>query len=324
MNYDLPRCVSEYLSYSENIRGLSKRTIDGYEIDLRMFFRYMYRKKVLKSSDIDLKTVDISSIDLDFVSSITLADIYEFLNFLSRELGEGVAARSRKIVSVRMFYKYMTSKTNQLEVNPTLTLETPKSAKRLPVHLSLDESVKLLESVDGPYKQRDFAILMLFLNCGMRLSELVGININDISDNTIVITGKGNKQRMVYLNNACLSAIKDYMAVRPNDKLKGKDRDALFISKQNKRISTRMVQSLVSKYIDEAGLSGKHYSTHKLRHTAATLMYQEGGVDVRTLQEILGHAQLNTTQIYTHISNKQIQEASEKNPLSKVKIKQEK
>ncbi len=319
MNSDLPVSVIEYLSYSENIRGLSKRSVDAYKIDLRMFFKYMVRKKVLKDSSVELSDVDISNADLDFISKISLADIYEFLNYLSRELGEGSAARSRKIVSIRMFYKYMTSKTNQLSYNPTLTLETPKSAKRLPVHLSLNESVSLLDSVDGPFKERDYAILTLFLNCGMRLTELVGINLRDIGENTIVITGKGNKQRMVYLNEACISALKDYLAVRPADKLKGSDRDALFISKQNKRISPRMVQTLVTKYIDKSGLSNKNYSTHKLRHTAATLMYQEGGVDVRTLQEILGHAQLNTTQIYTHISDKQLQEASLKNPLSKHK-----
>lgn len=319
MNHELPTSVIEYLSYSENIRGLSKRSVDAYKIDLRMFFKYMVRKKVLKDSSVELADVDISQVDLDFISEISLSDIYEFLNFLSRELGEGSAARSRKIVSIRMFYKYMTSKTNQLSYNPTLTLETPKAAKRLPVHMSLNESVSLLDSVDGPFKERDYAILTLFLNCGMRLTELVGINLRDIGENTIIITGKGNKQRMVYLNEACISALKDYLAVRPADKLKGSDRDALFISKQNKRISPRMVQTLVTKYIDKSGLSNKNYSTHKLRHTAATLMYQEGGVDVRTLQEILGHAQLNTTQIYTHISDKQLQEASLKNPLSKHK-----
>jgi len=319
MNHELPTSVIEYLSYSENIRGLSKRSVDAYKIDLRMFFKYMVRKKVLKDSSVELADVDISQVDLDFISEISLSDIYEFLNFLSRELGEGSAARSRKIVSIRMFYKYMTSKTNQLSYNPTLTLETPKAAKRLPVHMSLNESVSLLDSVDGPFKERDYAILTLFLNCGMRLTELVGINLRDIGENTIIITGKGNKQRMVYLNEACISALKDYLAVRPTDKLKGSDRDALFISKQNKRISPRMVQTLVTKYIDKSGLSNKNYSTHKLRHTAATLMYQEGGVDVRTLQEILGHAQLNTTQIYTHISDKQLQEASLKNPLSKHK-----
>ena len=319
MNHELPTSVIEYLSYSENIRGLSKRSVDAYKIDLRMFFKYMVRKKVLKDSSVELADVDISWVDLDFISEISLSDIYEFLNFLSRELGEGSAARSRKIVSIRMFYKYMTSKTNQLSYNPTLTLETPKAAKRLPVHMSLNESVLLLDSVDGQFKERDYAILTLFLNCGMRLTELVGINLRDIGENTIIITGKGNKQRMVYLNEACISALKDYLAVRPTDKLKGSDRDALFISKQNKRISPRMVQTLVTKYIDKSGLSNKNYSTHKLRHTAATLMYQEGGVDVRTLQEILGHAQLNTTQIYTHISDKQLQEASLKNPLSKHK-----
>ncbi len=325
MNTELPLSVIEYLSYSENIRGLSKRSVDAYKIDLRMFFKYMVRKKALKDSSVELADVDISNVDLDFISKISLADIYEFLNFLSRDLGEGSAARSRKIVSIRMFYKYMTSKTNQLSHNPTLTLETPKAAKRLPVHMSLNESISLLDSVDGPFKERDYAILTLFLNCGMRLTELVGINLRDIGENTIIITGKGNKQRMVYLNEACISALKDYLAVRPADKLKGNDRDALFISKQNKRISPRMVQTLVTKYIDKSGLSNKNYSTHKLRHTAATLMYQEGGVDVRTLQEILGHAQLNTTQIYTHISDKQLQEASLKNPLSKhKKFKEEK
>jgi len=321
MNHELPTSVIEYLSYSENIRGLSKRSVDAYKIDLRMFFKYMVRKKVLKDSSVELADVDISQVDLDFISEISLSDIYEFLNFLSRELGEGSAARSRKIVSIRMFYKYMTSKTNQLSYNPTLTLETPKAAKRLPVHMSLNESVSLLDSVDGPFKERDYAILTLFLNCGMRLTELVGINLRDIGENTIIITGKGNKQRMVYLNEACISALKDYLAVRPTDKLKGSDRDALFISKQNKRISPRMVQTLVTKYIDKSGLSNKNYSTHKLRHTAATLMYQSGEVDIRVLKDILGHEQLNTTQIYTHVVDQNLERAMKSNPLADMKIK---
>ena len=157
------------------------------------------------------------------------------------------------------------------------------------------------------------------MNCGMRLSELVSINYSDIKpDNTIIITGKGNKQRTVYLNNACLNAIKDYMKVRPVDSVK--DKDALFLSNRKTRISPKTVQHIVDEYLEKSGLSGQGFSTHKLRHTAATLMYQYGHVDVLQLKEILGHENLSTTEIYTHVVDEQLRSAVDSNPLNKVKI----
>ncbi len=316
---DLPVIAAEYLNYSSTIRGLSIKTVDEYALDLKMFFRYLklhYRKV---PSDTPFDSIDITDIDLNFLAMISLADIYSFMNFLSRTLNDGPATRSRKVSSIKSFFKYLTSKTNQLDHNPTDNLDAPKLRQSLPIFLTLDESLSLLEVVDGPDKERDYAILTLFLNCGMRISELVGINLTDISSDHLRILGKGNKERIVYLNDACLAAIEAYLKVRPTEGLSYEDRNALFISRQKRRISVRMVQTLVGKYTDAAGLGGRKISPHKLRHTAATLMFREGGVDVRTLQEILGHAQLNTTQIYTHISDKQMHDAIKNNPLANVK-----
>ncbi len=321
-NYDdLPEIAAEYLNYSSTIRGLSIKTVDEYALDLKMFFKYLklHYKKVPADTEFDSITVD--DIDLNFISLISLADIYAFMNFLSRTLGDGAATRSRKVSSIKSFFKYLTAKTNQLDHNPTDNLDAPKLRQSLPIFLTLDESLSLLEVVDGPDRERDYAILTLFLNCGMRISELVGINITDISGEHLRILGKGNKERIVYLNDACLAAIEAYLRVRPSEGLSFEDKNALFISRQKRRISVRMVQTLVGKYIDAAGLGGRKISPHKLRHTAATLMFREGGVDVRTLQEILGHAQLNTTQIYTHISDKQMHDAIKSNPLASVKQK---
>jgi site-specific recombinase XerD len=236
-----------------------------------------------------------------------------FLVYCKDNHGNNERTRARKATTLRNFYKYLTVQKRLIDDNPLQELDSPKIKKTLPKYLTLDESLKLLSSVDGKYKERDYCILTLFLNCGMRLSELVSLNLSDIrSNNTIVVTGKGNKQRIVYLNDSCNAAIKDYLLVRPVDCVK--DRDALFISRQLKRISPKTVQYLVKKYLSEIGLD--EMSVHKLRHTAATLMYQHGNVDIRILQDILGHENLGTTQIYTHISDEQMKQAALSNPLS--------
>lgn len=317
---ECPPMLKEFLGYMQTIKGKSQTTISEYFLDLRIFFRFIKQKKGLVPSDLDFDQIDISDVTVDLIKDVNLTIIYEFLNYTLVERNNKAKTRARKVSSLRTFFKYLTDKTCQLKSNPTLELDTPKIKSSLPIYLTLEESLELLNSVDGKYKERDYCILTLFLNCGMRLSELVNININDIRpDKTIRIIGKGNKERIVYLNDACINAIEQYKKVRPVNGLK--DKNAFFISRLKKRIGRQAVQLLVQKYLNISGLSGKGYSVHKLRHTAATLMYQHGHVDIRVLKDILGHKNLGTTEIYTHISNQQMLEALNLNPLSKVKSK---
>ncbi len=315
-----PPIIVPFLGYLSTVTGKSPKTVQEYYLDLRTFFRYMKRSRGLVPADVPFSDIDISDIDLALVRSITLSDVYEYMNFLSTTRGNAEAARARKVSSLRTFFKYLTIKANLLERNPIEELETPKLKKSLPKYLTLEQSQQLLHEPTGRNKERDYCMLTLFLNCGIRLSELCGINLGDIgSDHTLRVTGKGNKERVVYLNNACLDAIDTYLRVRPREGLK--DRNALFISGQHQRISNKTVQNIVKQYLIDIGLDD--YSTHKLRHTAATLMYQYGHVDVRVLQEILGHENLGTTQIYTHLSNKQLQDAAKANPLSHMSARTE-
>ena len=316
--YGAPSVIREFLVYLETIKGKSPKTVEEYFIDLRTFFRFLKYHKGL-ASNVEFEAITIDDVDLSMASSVTLTDIYEYMFFLMHERKNNAATRSRKISSLRSFYKYYCDKMGAIKENPTRNLETPKKKRSLPKYLTLEESMEFLDSVSGPTASRDYCIMTLFLNCGLRLSELVGINMSDISDKTLKVTGKGNKERTVYLNQACIAAIAAYLKDRPQEGLK--DADALFISRLKTRISPKTVQWVVKKDLAAAGLSGKGYSTHKLRHTAATLMYQHGGVDIRVLQEILGHENLNTTEIYTHISNTQLEEASAKSPLAKFKTK---
>lgn len=309
--------IKDYLFYLQTVRGKSTKTVDEYFSDLRTFFRFIKRKRNLVSSDVEFSEIYVDDIDENIIKSITLTDAYEFMNFLLRERDNSAVTRARKCSSLKSFFDYYTSKKHLLPSNPLAELDIPKSPKKLPKYLTLEQSIELLNSVDGANKERDYCILTLFLNCGMRLSELVGINFNDIrSDNTIRITGKGNKQRIVYLNDACIKAINEYKKVRPADGVK--DKNALFLSSRLTRISPKTVQFIVNKYLTKIGLDAQGYSCHKLRHTAATLMYQHGNVDIRVLQEILGHENLNTTEIYTHLSPDQIKKAANANPLSSV------
>lgn len=321
-----PEILRQYLGYLQTIKGKSVLTILEYYSDLRTFFRYLKQKNHLVAPDVPFEKIDISDVDLDLIRTVTLTQIYEYMNYLGVERSNSAATRSRKVSSLRTFFKYLTNKVNKLEVNPVEELETPKLKKALPKYLSLEQSLDLLSKVDGPYAERDYCILTLFLNCGMRLSELVGINLSDVQrgSESLRIVGKGNKERMVYLNEACRDAIDRYLAVRPHDGLRPEDKNALFISHQKKRISPKTVQYLVKKYLNEIDLGGEGYSVHKLRHTAATLMYQHGNVDIRVLKDILGHENLGTTEIYTHLSNQQISDAMQANPLSKVKSRKKK
>ncbi len=317
---DIPQIVRDFLMYIQVVRGESKITGEDYYFDLRTFFKFMKMRK-LNISDTSFEKIDITDIDINFIQTITLSDIYEFLFYLENVRKNSARSRSRRISCLRTFFKYLTNKANLLTDNPIEELDSPSLPKSLPRYLNLNDSVKLLESVDGPNKQRDFAILTIFLNCGLRLSELVNLNLSDVSGDFITVNGKGNKQRSIFLNAACKNAIEDYLKVRPKDGLK--DRDALFVSRNRTRISPKTVQWLVKKHLNTAGLSDQNLSTHKLRHTAATLMHRHGNVDIRVLQEILGHENLGTTQIYTHVDNDQVRSAAESNPLSSFKIKKD-
>ena len=321
-----PEILRQYLGYLQTIKGKSVLTVLEYYTDLRTFFRYLKQKNHLVSADVPFDEIDIQEVDLTLIKSVTLTQVYEYMNYLAVERGNSAATRSRKVSSLRTFFKYLTNKVNKLEINPIEELETPKLKKALPKYLTLEQSLELLSKVDGPYAERDYCILTLFLNCGMRLSELVGINLSDVNSGseTLRIVGKGNKERVVYLNDACRDAISRYLKVRPHDGLRAEDRNAFFISKQNKRISPKTVQYLVKKYLGEIDLAQVGFSVHKLRHTAATLMYQQGHVDIRVLKDILGHENLGTTEIYTHLSNQQISEAMEANPLANVKARKKK
>lgn len=310
--------VKDYLLFMQTVKGKSPKTVDEYFIDLRTFFRFIKVHKKLVDASTPFENIKVDDVDLAFVKSITLNDAYEFMNFLVRERMNGASTRARKTSSIKSFFNYLTVKKHLLEYDPVKELESPKRKKTQPKYLTLEESINLLNAVDGKHKERDYCIITLFLNCGMRLSELVGINITDIRpDSSLRLLGKGNKERVIYLNSACTSAIEDYLRVRPMDGVI--DKNALFISAHNKRMSPKTVQALVYKYLEKIGLDSQGYSCHKLRHTAATLMYQHGGVDTLVLKEILGHENLGTTQIYTHLNTKQKQDAVNSNPLSKVK-----
>lgn len=316
----LPDLVNEYISELSIVKGRSNQTVNEYISDLRLFFRFLVAKaNGLQSPDEIEKNYDLSYIDVDFISKISLKDVNDFLIYCAGNRSNNTTTRSRKASSIRGFFKYIADKMHYIEINPVSQLQVAKRKKELPRYLTLEESIRLLESVEGPNKTRDYCILTLFLNCGLRLAELVGLNIRDVNLNekTMVVTGKGNKQRKIYLNKACVDALTAYLEIRPQNALKGDDRNALFISRLNKRIGRQAVQLMVYHYLEVIGLEGQHYSCHKLRHTAATLMYQHGNVDVLVLKEMLGHEAIATTEIYTHLENKQLREAAKRNPLSK-------
>jgi len=322
----LPSLVREYASYKSAIQNCSEKTVSEYLLDLRTFFRYLLaRDKKISPDSEDFEKIDISGVDLDYIKNITTEDIYEFIMYADNVRGNMAAAKSRKLSAVKGFFKYLTTKRFMLDDNPAINIESPKKKQTLPKYLSLEESLMLLDSIrddkESKTRTRDYAMITLFLNCGMRLSELVGINLSDVDRElrSLTVTGKGNKQRIVYLNDACRDALQEHLTERLGERYKTADPRALFLSGRNQRISVKTVQWVVYKYLDMAGLESKHYSVHKLRHTAATLMYQTGNVDVRVLKDILGHEQLNTTQIYTHVSNRSMEDAMAQNPLSKQK-----
>lgn len=315
--FEMPEVLRDFLNYLQTIKGKSINTVQVYFYDLRVFFRFLKLHRNIADKKMEFDEISIADVDAALLGTVTLSDLYSYMSFVSNNRDNTSHARARKVASLKTFYNYLTTKAKLLEINPTNELESPKILKRLPRYLNVEESKKLLTSVstvEGPNSVRDLAILTIFLNCGIRLSELVGININNIKNNTLTVIGKGDKERSIPLNNACIKAIEAYMKVRPVNGIK--DRNALFISGHKQRISKESVQKIVKKYIKEAGLDPQRYSTHKLRHTAATLMYKYGNVDIRALQELLGHQSIATTEIYTHLDQQQLREAVSKNPLA--------
>lgn len=310
----LPSILEEFLNYFSTIKARSPNTVKAYAYDLVLFFRFVKIHKGLIDKNQDFNDIDVSDIDTSIIESIDLNTLYAYLSFVTQKRSNTPSARARKVASLRSFYNYLYTKAKVISKNPTQELESPKLGIRQPVYLTLDESKKLLDSIEGSFKKRDYAIITLFLNCGLRLSELANININDIKDDKLTVIGKGNKQRTVYLNEACINAINDYLKIRPHNNVK--DKKALFLSKRLQRISIKTIQYIVKKHLKNANLQDKKYSTHKLRHTAATLMYRYGKVDIRTLQKLLGHSNVSTTQIYTHVDDTQLRDAAYKNPLS--------
>lgn len=324
---EAPKVLRDFLIYHETIKGHSRATVDEYYLDLRNFFRYLKIERGLVPRSAELDEISISDIDLDFVGSVTMSEVYDYLAFLARdkvkneqsrspEYGLNAASRARKISTLRSFYKYLTVKTKQLDHDPVADLDSPKINKTLPRYLTLEESERLLSSVDGINKERDYCIICLFLNCGLRISELIGLDDTDVRDDNVRVYGKGGKERIVYLNDACIAAVDAYRPVRRM--MAGPDCKAFFISTRRERMSRSSVHAMVKKALARAGLDASQYSSHKLRHTAATLMIQNG-VDVRTVQEVLGHSNLNTTQIYTHVDNSELHIAADANPLAKFK-----
>lgn len=323
---DCPQILREFLTYHETIKGQSSLTINEYYLDLRMFLRFVKLMRNDMPMNTDLDSIPIKDIDLNFIRQIESSDVFDFLSYLANdrplnpdstfsETGIAAASRARKLSAIKSFYKYLTVRTKQLSENPVAELEYPKIRKSLPKYLNLEQSSALLQAVNGPNEKRDYAILMLFLNCGIRRSELVGLNITDVYEDRIRVVGKGNKERFVYFGTACRKAIDQYLEERSKRTLS--DNRALFGSRDNNRISVTAVHRLVKKALLQAGLDSTQFSAHKLRHTAATMMLS-GGVDVKTVQEVLGHENLNTTQIYTHIENTELKIAAEANPLSKL------
>lgn len=325
--YEYPPVLRDFAGYKAVIQNCSPRTVNEYMLDLRAFFRYLIaRRNRIAFGTPEYEKISLQEIDITFLSRVTTSDIYEFMFFTERECKNAPAARARKLSAIKGLFKYYTSKRNLLEKNPAAEVETPKKRKSLPKYLTLDEARLLLDTVKNDtetcpaMRLRNYAMITIFLNCGIRLSELVGINLGDLDKylRSVRVIGKGNKERVIYLNDACKNAVADYLPERNSEANRTLSTRALFISSRGKRISNRAVQWTVNKYLNMAGLGYRHFSVHKLRHTAATLMYQKGGVDVRVLKEILGHEQLNTTQIYTHVADNDIEKAMSKNPLANI------
>lgn len=322
---NMPLLLEDYLNYIETIKGVSSNTTKEYYFDLRTFFRFLKRRYKLVEDNIEFNDIDISDININIIKKINIQDLHAYISFADKQRLNNNFTKSRKVASLRSFFNYLRNIINVIDNNPAQALEFPKTENRHPVYLTLEECDMLLDTVlknkNDEYRKRDYAIIMLFLNCGLRLSELSSIDLDKLKDNdTLSIIGKGNKERTIFINEACILSIKEYLSIRPEN---AKDPKAMFISKQKNRMSNRAIQHMIDKYLDKSGFDTSIYSTHKLRHTAATLMYKYGNVDIRALQEILGHESVATTQIYTHIDNDRLREAVKSNPLGSRRVSRE-
>ena len=314
---ECPPVLREYLGYMETVKGRSSNTVNGYFIDLRTFFRFLLiQRGICKDSPDALP--DIRLVDLPLLQSVTLADLFEFMNYSKSQRDNSNVTRARKVSSLRQFFHYLTEITHKLDENPAKNLSSPKLPSRMPKHLTYDQSLQLLSvASQGKYAERDYCIITLLLNCGLRRAEIAGLNRTDVrDDNTLRVIGKGNKERILYLNEACHKALEAYLPKRPIDGTK--DKKALFYGHTRDRISLQGIHYIVKGYLKQVS-GAEEFSTHKLRHTAATLMYQQGGVDLLVLKEMLGHKNLGTTEIYTHTSNEQLRQAADANPLANIK-----
>jgi len=308
--------LEDYLNYMKSIKGVSKNTINEYHYDLQMLFRFLKRRYRLVDSSVPFNEIDIFDLDEKFFIKINLRDLISFFSYLDNDRENSNITRARKTASVRSFFHYLHKIIKVIDEDPSSELTVPKGNKRQPVYMTLDESLALLTQVDGRNSERNYAIITLFLNCGMRISELVSIDIDKIRGDILTVVGKGNKERTVYLNEACIAAIENYLPIRYKIDTNKK---ALFLSEQKTRITPRGVQHMLKSQLKKAGLDFTKYTPHKLRHTAATLMYKYGDVDIRALQEILGHTSVATTEIYTHIDEDRLRKAVSKNPLATTK-----
>ncbi len=320
---NIPIILEDYLNYMESIKGSSPNTVKEYYFDLRTFFRFLQvRYKKVNLDEISFEEIDISDINLNFIKKINIQDLHAYISYADKQRENKSHAKFRKVASLRSFFNYLYKIVNLLDHNPAENLEFPKMENRHPVYLTLEEAQGLLDTVldnkNDLYRARDYAIITLFLNCGLRLSELASIDLDSVKDNDrLSVIGKGNKERTIFINDACIEAINAYLGLRPPDSDGSR---AMFLSNRKFRMSNRAIQHMIDKYLEKSGLDTNIYSTHKLRHTAATLMYKYGNVDIRALQEILGHESVSTTQIYTHIDNERLREAINKNPLGKNKL----
>jgi integrase/recombinase XerD len=316
-NLKLPSELNEFLNYLGTIKGKSINTINGYRYDLILFYRFLFAYKNLIDEKTPFEEILIANASIELIKNVNLNDLYSYISFSEKYRGNGTFAKARKIAALKSYFRFLHNKAKLIDFNPAIELESPKIRKANPIYLTLEESKTLLNSIDGKNYERDLCIITFFLNCGMRLSELCGISISKIKGDTITILGKGDKERVIYLNNSCLKTLNNYLNVRNSlEEIKIVDKDALFLSGQYKRINKRTVELIVKKYLNKAGLTNEKYSPHKLRHTAATLMYKYGKVDIRALQRVLGHESISTTQIYTHLDDEQLRDAVKLNPLN--------
>lgn len=319
---ECPRYLNEFFTFQRVVKIKSERTLESYYIDLRIFLRYVKLTKGDVRPDTPMKDITISDIPIEWVRDFSKLDILNYLSYVATERGNTAKTRHRKLASLKVFYKCLYRDLNLIPNDPTKDIDYPKMHEHLPKFLTLNDSIKLLENMnkDDPYYYRDYCIITLFLNCGMRLSELVGLNLQDVNldERTMRLLGKGNKERIIHINDACADSIVQYVSERETSPV---EPDALFLSKRGTRITNRRVQQIVDNALRDSNLDNQGYSTHKLRHTAATLMYQHGNVDTLILKEILGHKSISTTEIYTHISNESVKEAMDASPLANIRSK---